>query len=190
MTQKIFAQNKLIVTLNLKEIVMPKPMTADKPFPTTEGLCRDAYSLRVISPAYATPASELNAVLQYLYHYHHFKACGYADFADTIESIAIAEMMHLKLLGASILALGAAPIYTANPTALFNFYSSKFVTYSRSLVCMAEDDVRAEKQAIHDYERILRVLKNAKVKEIIERILEDERMHLAAFEDILHSLKS
>ena len=190
MTQKIFAQNKLIVTLNLKEIVMPKPMTADKPFPTTEGLCRDAYSLRVISPAYATPASELNAILQYLYHYHHFKACGYADFADTIESIAIAEMMHLKLLGASILALGAAPIYTANPPALFNFYSSKFVTYSRSLVCMAEDDVRAEKQAIHDYERILRVLKNAKVKEIIERILEDERMHLAAFEDILHSLKS
>lgn len=55
---------------------------------------------------------------------------------------------------------------------------------------MAEDDVRAEKQAIHDYERMLRVLKNAKLKEIIERILEDERLHLAAFEDILHSLKS
>ena len=73
---------------------------------------------------------------------------------------------------------------------MFNFYSAKFVSYSRSLVCMAEDDVRAEKQAIHDYERMLRVLKNAKVKEIIERILEDERLHLAAFEDILHSLKS
>ncbi len=166
------------------------PLIADRPYPTEEGVCPDAYSLRVISPAYASPAGELNAVLQYMYHYHHFVANGYNEPAKVIESIAVAEMFHLKLLGATVLALGAAPVYTFNPPCLFNFYSAKFVTYSRSLVCMAEDDVRAEKQAIHDYERMLRALKNAKVKEIIERILDDERLHLAAFEEILHSLKS
>lgn len=169
---------------------MPSPLTENKPFPTTDGLCPDAFTLRIISPAYAAPTGELNAILQYLYHYYHFNACGYKKFAETIESIAISEMIHLKLLGEVITALGASPVYTFNPPAMFNFYSAKFVSYSRSLVCMAEDDVRAEKQAIHDYERMLRVLKNAKVKEIIERILEDERLHLAAFEDILHSLKS
>lgn len=169
---------------------MPSPLTENKPFPTTDGLCPDAFTLRIISPAYAAPTGELNAILQYLYHYYHFNACGYKKFAETIESIAISEMIHLKLLGEVITALGASPVYTFNPPTMFNFYSAKFVSYSRSLVCMAEDDVRAEKQAIHDYERMLRVLKNAKIKEIIERILEDERLHLAAFEDILHSLKS
>lgn len=166
------------------------PLTANKPFPTTKGICHDAYSLRVISPAYAAPSSELNAILQYLYHYHFFKSNGCDEFAQTIENIAIAEMIHLKLLGATILALGAAPVYTANPPAMFNFYSAKYVTYSRTLVCMAEDDVRAEKQAIRGYERMLKLLRNEKVKEIISRILEDEKLHLAAFEHILCSLKS
>ena len=168
---------------------MSRPMIADRSFPSTEGIVRDAYSLRVISPAYAAPAGELNAVLQYMYHYFHFKDGGYLDFAETIESIAVAEMLHLKLLGETVLAVGAAPLYTANPPAMFNFYSAKFVTYSRTLVCMAEDDVRAEKQAIRGYERMLGLLRNEKVKDIIARILEDEKLHLAAFENILRSLK-
>ena len=78
---------------------MPSPLTENKPFPTTDGLCPDAFTLRIISPAYAAPTGELNAILQYLYHYYHFNACGYKKFAETIESIAISEMIHLKLLG-------------------------------------------------------------------------------------------
>lgn len=169
---------------------MPSPLTAERPFPTTDGLCRDAYSLRIISSVYATPAGELNAILQYLYHYHMFNAGGREEFARTIGDIAMAEMLHLRLLGATITALGAPPVYTAAPPAMFNFYSAKFVTYSHSLVCMAEDDVRAEKQAIRGYERMLCMLRNQKVRDIIERILEDERLHLAEFEKILQALKS
>ena len=169
---------------------MPKPLIAEAPYPAAEELCRDAYSLRVISPSYAAPSGELTAILQYLYHYHMFKANGYVAYADIIESIAIAEMMHLKLIGAAITALGAPPVYTANPPVFFNFYSTKFVTYSRTLVCMAEDDVRAEKQAIHGYERMLRLLRNDRVKELISRIIEDEKLHLAEFEKILCALKS
>ena len=169
---------------------MPKPLTAENSFPTTDGICPDAYSLRVISPAYASPTGELNAIMQYVYHSLHFKVCVYVDFAKTIQSIAMAEMIHLELLGSTILALGAPPVFTANPPGLFNFYSSKYVTYSRSLKCMAEDDIRAERHAIHSYERILHRLKNEKVEEIIVRILEDERLHLAAFEGILCALKS
>lgn len=169
---------------------MPSPLTAKEPFPTTDGICPDAYSLRVISPAYASPIGELNAILQYTYHVLNFKAKGYEEYASIIEDISIAEMIHFELLGSTILALGAAPVFTSNPPGMFNFYSAKYVTYSRSLVCMIEDDIRAEKQAIRGYERMLCLLKNDKVKAIIARILEDERLHLAAFEKILCSLKS
>ena len=52
---------------------MPSPLTAKQPFPSTDDICPDAYSLRVISPAYASPVGELNAILPYTYHALCFK---------------------------------------------------------------------------------------------------------------------
>ena len=164
------------------------PLIADRPYPTEEGVCPDAYSLRVISPAYASPAGELNAVLQYMYHYHHFVANGYNEPAKVIESIAVAEMFHLKLLGATVLALGAAPVYTFNPPCLFNFYSAKFVSYSRSLKNMIEDDIIAERHAVMSYAHMLDRLRNDRVSAIISRILEDEKLHLKAFTELLNKI--
>ena len=73
---------------------MPQPLTADKEFPTTDGITCDAYSLRVISAAYASSTGELNTILQYIYQTFFFKAKGYKDYADKIEGIAIAEMLQ------------------------------------------------------------------------------------------------
>ena len=94
-------------------------------------------------------------------------------------------MIHLKLLGKTICALGAQPIYTACPPAAFNFYSAKFVSYSRSLKNMIEDDILAERHAVMSYAHMLDRLRNDRVKDIIARILEDEKMHLKAFTDLL-----
>lgn len=168
---------------------MPKPLSLDLPFPTTEGICPDAYSLRIISPAYASSASELNAILQYIYHAFFFERQGYSDIADTLHAIAIAEMRHLDLLGSTILALGAAPVYTQYPPNCFNYYSAKYVSYSRTLTNMLEDDILGEKHAIASYEKMLKCLKNEQVKAIIQRILLDEKLHLETLEKILSGFK-
>lgn len=168
---------------------MPQPLTLNEDFPTTEGICPDAYSLAVISPAYASPTGELNAILQYFYHFFNFNKQGYAEYANTLERIAIAEMLHLELLGKTITALGAQPIYCQNPPTAFNFYSAKYVTYSRNLVNMLEDDIIGEKQAISQYTKMLTRLKNEQIKSIIERILGDEMLHLEKLKEILCGLK-
>ena len=168
---------------------MPKPLTLNEEFPTTEGICPDAYSLAVISPAYASPTGELNAILQYFYHYFNFNKCGYAEHAATLESIAIAEMLHLEILGKTICALGAQPIYCQNPPTAFNFYSAKYVTYSRNLFNMIEDDILGEKHAISQYSKMITRLKNEQIKKIIERILGDEKLHLEKLKEIYASLK-
>ncbi len=168
---------------------MAKPLTLQEEFPTTEGLCHDAYSLAVISPAYATSTGELNAVLQYFYHYFNFDKQGYKQYAADLESIAIAEMLHLELLGKTIIALGAQPIYSQNPPTAFNFYSAKYVSYSRNLVNMIEDDIMCEKHAIALYNKMLCRLKNEQIKKIISRILADEKLHLEKLNEILKSLK-
>ncbi|MDE6504339.1 MAG: hypothetical protein K2L42_00545 [Clostridia bacterium] len=168
---------------------MLEPMICNLPYPTTDGICHDALSLRIISPAYATSVGELNAVLQYVYHSLFFECQGFKENAATLMSIAVAEMMHLKLLGKTILALGAAPTYSQYPPNSFNFYSAKYVAYSCSLKNMLEDDIIGERRAISDYKKMLRCLKNERVKEIVSRILEDEYLHLNTLEKMLCEFK-
>lgn len=168
---------------------MPKPLTLPKPFPSTDGIGCDAYSLSLISPAYASHQSELNSVLQYIYHSFFFKKKGYEEIAQTLKSIAIAEMLHLDLLGETILALGAPPVYCRCPYSSFDFYSAKYVSYSRSLKYMLEDDLLGEKSAVAGYDGMLKKLKNRQVAEIVSRIREDEILHIKTLEDIYCGFK-
>ena len=168
---------------------MPKPLIADKPYPSLEGICPDCRALRIISPAYASSTGELNAILQYNYHAVMFDGKGLNEYAELVDSIAVAEMLHLKILGKLICALGAQPVYTACPPAGFNFYSAKFVSYSRSLKNMVEDDLLAERHAVMSYAHMLDHLRNDRVKEVIARILEDEKLHLQAFGDLLAKME-
>lgn len=167
---------------------MPEPLIADAPYPSLDGLSHDPFSSRIISAAYATPSGELNATLQYVYHSLNFAHCGYKKFADTLMRIAVAEMTHLDLLGEALITMGTQPVYTFQPPSQFNFYSAKFVAYSRSLVNMIEDDIVGEKHAIYGYERMLCRLKDGTLKALIVRIIEDEKLHLAALKKILDEL--
>lgn len=164
---------------------MPSAITSTTPFPSVDGIGHDALSLRIIAPAYASPTGELNAVLQYIYHSFYFEKCGKEKTGETLVGIAVAEMLHLRLLGKTVLALGAPPVYCQCPYSCFNFYSAKYVSYSRSLKEMIEDDLIGERRAASSYEGMLRKLKNDRVKEIVSRILEDEKMHICILEEIL-----
>lgn len=167
---------------------MPKPLIVDAPYPSLDGLSCDPFSSRIISAAYATPSGELSAILQYVYHSLNFAHCGYKSIADTLMSIAIAEMEHLELLGEALINMGTSPIYTFQPPAQFNFYSTKFVAYSRSLTNMIEDDIMGERHAIYGYEKMLCRLKDGTLKALIVRIIEDEKLHLAELKKILDEL--
>lgn len=168
---------------------MPKPLSLSSPYPDVTKLTPDALSLRIISPAYAAPMGELNATLQYIYHYFFFRRGGYDEIAGTLISIAIAEMEHVELLGSAILSLGAPPVFCRYPATGFDFYSAKYVAYSRSLKFMLEDDIIGERHAIADYNRMLKNLKNPEVRELISRIRADEELHLKALQDILKDFK-
>ncbi len=169
---------------------MSKPMIIDLPYPTTDGIRNDALSLRIISPAYSTSVGELNAVLQYVYHSFCFYKHGLKDCAEMLMSIAKAEMIHLDILGKTIFALGAAPVFAQYPSTGFNFYSTKYVAYSNTLRHMLEDDLICERRAIADYKKMLRCLKNKQVAAIVSRIIDDENLHVAAIEEILKEFKS
>ena len=97
-------------------------------------------------------------------------------------------MHHIELLGKLITALGAPPVFTACPPYPVGFYSASFVNYVKDEREMISADIRGEKQAIAAYRMMLRSLENKKAAAIIERIIEDEKIHLAALEELYSEL--
>ncbi len=169
---------------------MPKPIAVSRPYPPVYQGCPDAYSVRILSPAYASSVGELNTVMQYIYQSFIFLQKGYPRIAELLEGVAVAEMIHFSLLGKTILALGAQPVYSQCPPTCFQFYSTKYVTYCGSLKEMLQDNIRAERHAVRTYQKMLCYLKNQDVRDLIERIIEDEKLHITCFEDALLSLNS
>ena len=160
-----------------------KPLICDLPYPSTDTLEKDVRSGNIISFAYATLKGELTAILQYIYHHFYFGQFEEND-ADTLMSIAVAEMVHLDILGKAMLRLGVSPKYVQcpNTTAYFN---TSTVSKSTTPQKMLMDDIQGELNAIADYQKMLFVLKNEQVEAIIQRIILDEQLHLEKLKQML-----
>lgn len=163
-------------------------LQADLPYPETAGISEDAYSVRVISPAYADRGSEMTAILQYVFQAIVLQKQGLEEYAKTLERIAVAEMHHLEMLGSLLYQLGALPVFTSRPPRKFDFYSTGAVSYASDVRKMILDDILGETQAIYTYEEMIRKLKDEKVSAIIARIVLDEKLHLETLKNILREL--
>lgn len=163
---------------------------AEKEYPPLDGIKEDYKTLRVISPAYAGGRGELTAVLQYVYQSILLERLGKKEMGKTILGIAINEMHHLELLGSAITMLGAPPAFTGCLPYPIGYYSASNVNYSKTPCEMIEADIAAESNAIADYCKILACISNDALTRLIERIIEDEELHLAAFKSMKKELKN
>lgn len=160
-----------------------KPLICDLPYPSTDNLQADVRSGQIISFAYATLKGELTATLQYIYHHFYFDEIDKTD-AETLMSIAVAEMMHIDILGTAMLRLGVSPKYVQCPNTNAYFNTST-VSQSTTAQKMLMDDIQGEMNAIADYQKMLFILKNEQVEAIIQRIILDEQLHLEVLKEML-----
>lgn len=163
-----------------------KPLQENIPFPSLEGITKDLQSAKIIRSAYASLCvSEMTASSQYMYHYFYFDTVyDKYEIAETVENIAIAEMIHIEYLGKALIKLGVDPIYSITPP-YRNYYNTSQIAYSNTPQRMLMDDIKAEMNAIEDYEKMLKMLRNDKVAALIERIQLDEKLHLREFNRLL-----
>lgn len=163
-------------------------MTKQRSYPSLDEIGEDCVTLRLLSPAYAGREGELTAVLQYVYQSVIFSEQGREQLSRSLIEIAVSEMHHLELLASMIAKLGAPPVFTACPPYPVGYYSASCVNYVRAPRQMLCADICAEENAISCYERILCRIKNAPVAAVLTNILEDEKQHLATFNELLSSL--
>lgn len=162
---------------------MLKPLICDLPYPSTDNLQPDVRSGQIISFAYATLKGELTATLQYVYHHFYFDEIDKTD-GETLMSIAVAEMMHIDILGKAMLRLGVSPKYVQCPNTN-TYFNTSTVSQSTTAQKMLMDDIQGEMNAIADYQKMLFILKNEQVEAIVQRIILDEQLHLEVLKEML-----
>ncbi len=165
-----------------------KPIQIDLPYPSLVGIEKDVKSAMIISSAYCTMHGELNAIMQYFYHYLKFKSLGDEQTAEIIMGISVAEMHHLQILGELLDKLGVNPVFTKVPPYMYNYYSTAGVSYSVTPIKMLIDDVSGELLAVKQYEKMANTLKNERISAIIKRIALDEELHVKVLKDRLEFL--
>jgi bacterioferritin len=151
------------------------------PYPTV-GKGSDPNTVKMLKEDYAGAVSEMTAVAQYIYQ--NILSTDYESFANAILQIAIVEMSHLDMLGDAILALGGNPTFGNGSI----FWQPSSVNYSRTLPEMLMADINSESQAIVNYESHASQTTNSDVKALLERIVQDEQLHLRFFQETLASL--
>lgn len=166
-----------------------KPLKVDLPYPDLECIEKDLYTGRVLSFAYATQESELGAILQYTYHSFCFslfdKSCQ-----ELLESIAMVEMEHLNLLGRALAKLGINPLFVHQPPLKQNFFNTGTLAYVTEKSKMLKANLEGELNAIAGYKKIISLITNKKIIELVNRIIMDEELHVKALQDALGTKKS
>ena len=132
----------------------------------------------------ASAQSELTSIMQYIYQ--SWRLYGpYQKVGEVMECIARVEMHHMEILGKLITLLGGNPKYMSVQHHCPTFWQADMVAYSGNLRQMIQEDIVLEQAAIDTYLRQFQIIKNPYIQAIIQRIIEDEKVHLAIFHKYL-----
>lgn len=158
-----------------------KPLSVDLEYPEVEVECESLSDARCLMEDYGGAEGELTAVTTYIYQDYVLGGMGdkYDELAETLMRIAITEMHHHHLLGEAIVKLGGTPVMGGR----CKFWNGSMVNYCKDPISMLTNNIKAEKIAIANYKKTMRCVENYSIRELIERIIMDEELHILAFEE-------
>lgn len=139
---------------------------------------------------YAGEISEDTAIHLYMFQSMVLEKL-YPKISNNLFHIGIVEMHHLKLLGKTIQLLGLSPefaTYQSNSD-VKNFWNSANVIYDTNLKDILILDIKREEQAIEHYLLHYRLIEDIYVRDLLLRIIEDEKIHLRYFKTQLSTFQ-
>ena len=147
--------------------------------------------ISMIINAYAGNKSEYTAISQYIYQSFIVKK-SYEKLHKILEYIAIKEMYHLEILSEILINLNVNPKYCKyidyNPNICDNWCSNN-IRYIKDIEKFLEYNISLETDAIKEYLRIIDATKNSNIKEVLNRIIQDEKTHIEIFKELLKDTK-
>lgn len=162
---------------------------SNNPYPEVKVKCKNIEYAKILLEDYAGVISEDSAIHQYIYqHFDKFNVDE--EFSETLKQIAMVEMKHLELLGKTIKLLGLDPKFKFIDKYCnsFTYWSSSFVDYTINIVDMLIDDIEIERKAIENYKYHISIIDDPYIKRTLNRIIEDEEIHIKCFNVLLEKV--
>lgn len=149
------------------------------PYPPVDAGERNARYAEMILSNVGGAVSEMTAAA--LYFYDALAAADLPEVAEVFRRISVVEMRHLDIFGTLARQLGADPRLWCGPAGRRSWWTPRCISYAPKLAPLLRAAIRSETAAIQKYETQRRVIRNPNVAANLERILQDERLHLDAF---------
>lgn len=146
----------------------------NKPYPEIRVEKENIEYAKILLEDYAGSKGEDTAIHEYL-----FQSFIKKDISDVLKEISFTEMRHLEILGELITKLGGKPFYCNLNKKEIIPWTSNFVNYTMNLKDMLLSDILLEKETISRYEKHIMEIDDKYVKEILNRIIEDEKLHIS-----------
>lgn len=110
------------------------------------------------------------------------------EIKKILHGIAIVEMHHLEILGKLLIALGLKPIFAKVSDKNLIWFSGKYVDYEMNLQDILLNNIKNEEEAIKQYEIIINKTDDINIKNILNRIIKDEQLHIEIFKNLLNNI--
>ena len=157
---------------------------ASSPYPPAELERQNLRYAQILHQDTASAQGEFTAVTLYIYQSWLFDAVS-PEAGKTMREVAIVEMHHLDLLSQVINLLGGDPTFSAVRNNRCVVWNGSMVNYCKSFSQMLRYNIKSEQEAVAAYRRHLALIKDVHIQALIERIIEDEEIHLSIFRQML-----
>lgn len=154
---------------------------SNNPYPKIQVEKSNIEFAKILLFSYIGNVSEETAIHQYLYQ--SFILDG--KLSKILEQISIVEMHHLKILAKLIKLLGLDPEYRVYSLGAEKYWDASYVPYPKTVVEMLKQNIQSETEAIQNYDKILELIDDIYIQKNIQRIIEDEQVHLTIFHNLL-----
>lgn len=164
-----------------------RPIMRSAPYPPIQVYRENQEYAELLSHDYCGNVSELSAITQYINNENRL-SCDHCDAAKTLLGIAMAEMIHLQKLGQFIFLLGGAIDYCARKHGEEQLWSPDCLDLPRNRKNMILADIESEKNAIDQYCRHIRMIKDSNINAVLARIIKDEQYHIEVLQQLLQKV--
>lgn len=165
-----------------------RPIIVDLPYPEIQAAEGNRDYANLLSNDYAGAVSELSAITQYVNHETRM-ACERCSMAKTMIGIAMAEMMHLQMLGELIFLLGGNVDFAAKMrNGQSRMWTPQYLNFSSGLREMLIADIESEKKAVNQYRAHRKMIGDRHVGAVLARIIQDEEYHILILQSLLREV--
>jgi bacterioferritin len=148
----------------------------DKPYPQPMGLAANRSTGLTLLKCYCGQRSELTSMTQYMYLSMKC-AAEQPPLSELLRTLAEVEMKHLFMLGSCINALGVNPKLRTLSDRRKSYWTGRNISYVESHREILRAGIENERAQILLYVSLTKQISNTQVNSLLERIVEDERLH-------------